>query len=159
VILSLTMLVATGIGPVDIVLLMGGRSSYNLMNTVAALTANLALNLLLIPRIGIVGAAIAWSVSILINNLAPMAQVWRLLRIHPFGIGSPIIGAASLGLFGVIGLLVRLTLGSGLLVALSYGVLASCAYAFVLWRYRSPLELRSFRLRRGARSEESPEPA
>jgi O-antigen/teichoic acid export membrane protein len=157
VILSLTMLVATGIGPVDIVLLMGGRSSYNLMNTVAALTANLALNLLLIPRIGIVGAAIAWSVSILINNLAPMAQVWRLLRIHPFGIGSPIVGAASLGLFGVIGLLVRLTLGSGLLVALSYGVLASCAYAFVLWRYRSPLELRSFRLRRGARSEESPE--
>lgn len=79
------MLVASGIGAVDVVLLMGGKSIWNLANTVASLTLNLVLNLLLIPRLGITGAAIAWSVSILVNNLAPLTHVWAFLWLHPFG--------------------------------------------------------------------------
>jgi O-antigen/teichoic acid export membrane protein len=150
VILSLTMLVATGIGPVDIVLLMGGRSTYNLANTMAALGANVVLNLLLIPRIGIVGSAIAWSASILINNLAPLAEVWVLLRIHPFGRGSPIVAAAAGVLFGAVGLLARAAFGATLPVALATSVLAGVAYLAWVWRFRGPLELRSFTLRRGA---------
>lgn len=148
VILGLTMLVATGIGPVDIVLLMGGKSSYNLINTIAALSANVALNLLLIPRLGIAGAAIAWSVSILINNLAPLAQVWAMLRIHPFGVGSPVVAIVAVTLFGGVGLVVRGAFGESLLVLLVYGVIVTAIYAAVLWRFRSPLELRSFTLRR-----------
>lgn len=159
VILGLTMLVATGIGPVDVVLLMGGKSSYNLINTIAALSANVALNLLLIPRLGIVGAAIAWSVSILINNLAPLAQVWAMLRIHPFGAGSPIAAAAAVVLFGGVGLVVRSTFGESLIVLLVYGAIVTAIYAAVLWRFRSPLELRSFSLRRRPKRNGAAEPA
>lgn len=159
VILGLTMLVATGIGPVDVVLLMGGKSSYNLINTIAALSANVALNLLLIPRLGIAGAAIAWSVSILINNLAPLAEVWAMLRIHPFGIGSPIVALAAVALFGGVGLLVRWAFGESLAVVLVYGAIVTAVYAAVLWRFRSPLELRSFNLRRRPRRNRAAEPA
>jgi hypothetical protein len=148
VILGLTMLVATGIGPVDVVLLMGGKSSYNLINTVVALSVNVALNLLLIPRFGIVGAAVAWSVSILINNLAPLAQVWAMLRIHPFGAGSPIVAGTTIAIFGGVGLLVRWAFGESLLVLLVYGAIVTAIYAAIVWRFRSPLELRSFNLRR-----------
>jgi O-antigen/teichoic acid export membrane protein len=156
VILALTMLVATGIGPVDIVLLMGGRSAYNLANTMAALTANVVLNVVLIPRIGIPGAAIAWSVSILINNLAPLAQVWWLLRIHPFGRGGPIVAASAAILFGVVGLLARAAFGPTLPVVLVAGTLGAIAYLACLWRFRTPLELRSFSLRRTASKTPAP---
>ena len=88
-ILALTMLVATACGPVDVVLLMAGKSSWNLGNTVIALVINVGLSLLLIPRLGITGAAIAWAASILTNNLLPLAQSWRYLHLHPVGRGFP----------------------------------------------------------------------
>jgi O-antigen/teichoic acid export membrane protein len=158
-ILTLTMLVATGVGPVDVVLLMGGRSSYNLANTVVALAANVVLNLVLIPRLGIVGAAIAWSVSILVNNLAPLAQVWLLMRVHPFGPGSPIAAGAALALFGAGGLAARAAFGASLATAALFGAIAAVAYAAVVWRFRSTLELESFRLRRTPARGRSPETA
>ena len=45
-ILGLTMLVATACGPVDIVLLMAGKSAWNLANTALAVGLNIGLNLL-----------------------------------------------------------------------------------------------------------------
>ena len=83
------MLVATAVGTVDMVLLMGGKSSWNLFNTVVALSSNIVLNLLLIPRYGGTGAAIAWSSSIIFTNLLPLGQVWKFLGMHPFGRGFP----------------------------------------------------------------------
>ena len=44
-ILGGAMLVATAIGPIDMVLLMAGRSRWNLINTVIALIVNVGLNL------------------------------------------------------------------------------------------------------------------
>ncbi|MEZ5193595.1 MAG: hypothetical protein R2734_14590 [Nocardioides sp.] len=52
VILALGMLVGTAAGPVDIALLMLGRSVQSLRNNMAALVTNLVLNVLLIPRLG-----------------------------------------------------------------------------------------------------------
>ena len=68
VILGASMLVATLVGPVDMVLLMAGKSSWNLLNTIAAIVANVTLNLILIPRYGMTGAAVAWSASILVEQ-------------------------------------------------------------------------------------------
>src|SRR5207237_546673 len=82
-VLGLCMLVATAVGTVDMVLLMGGKSSWNMINTVVGLSSNIALNFLLIPRYGGTGAAIAWSSSILFTNLAPLAQVWKFLGMPP----------------------------------------------------------------------------
>jgi len=79
------MLVATACGAVDVVLVMAGRSSWTMANAIVALGVNLALNLLLIPPFGIMGAAVAWAVAILINNLAPLTELALWMRLHPFG--------------------------------------------------------------------------
>ncbi|MGH2684981.1 MAG: MATE family efflux transporter, partial [Actinomycetota bacterium] len=58
---SLAMLVSMGTGNVTVILLMGGKSWWNLLNVLGALTLNVLLNLYLIPRYGIAGAALAWA--------------------------------------------------------------------------------------------------
>jgi O-antigen/teichoic acid export membrane protein len=144
-ILASTMLLATAVGPVDVVLLMGGRSSWNLLNTIAALTANLALNLLLTPRLGLAGAATAFAASILLNNLLPLAQVWRFLRLHPFGEGVWVAVAIAGGCFGVLGVAARALLGPTT-AGLAVHALTGCGlYAALLWRFRDRVEVDALR--------------
>ena len=151
-ILGATMLVATGVGPVDIVLLMAGKSSWNLLNTIAAVTANVVLNLLLIPRFGITGAAAAWSASILLNNLLPLAQVWIVIHLHPFGRGSLIVAASAVVWFVGVGLAARQLAGDDLWGLLMVGAVATPLYLASLWRFRDKLHLPLLRdaLRRSA---------
>jgi O-antigen/teichoic acid export membrane protein len=140
-VLGLTMLVATAVGTVDMVLLMGGKSSWNLFNTVVALSLNIALNLVLIPRYGGTGAAIAWSSSILFTNLAPLVQVWKFLGMHPFGRGFPKVVLAAGAAYGALGLVLRVGLGTSLPVFLGYQVVAGLLYVAMLWRHREVLQL------------------
>ncbi|MEO8423492.1 MAG: flippase [Actinomycetota bacterium] len=140
VILGSSMLVATLVGPVDVVLLMAGKSSWNLLNTIAAVVANVVLNLILIPRFGITGAAVAWSASILLNNLLPLMQTWRIVHLHPFGRGSVIVAASSVVCFGGLGLVGR-EIGHGLVGPVATGLVAVPIYLAVLWRFRGPLHL------------------
>jgi O-antigen/teichoic acid export membrane protein len=140
-ILAVTMLVATGVGPVDMVLLMGGRSFWNLFNVVVALSVNLALSFLLIPQIGIAGAAVAWAGSILVNNVAPLLEVRAFLRVHPFGRGFPVAAGASFLCYGVLGMLLRSTIGTTIpALAICIGV-GTAGYAWLLWRFRDRVEL------------------
>lgn len=140
-ILALTMLVASGVGPVDIVLLMAGKSTWNLLNTFAAVVVNVALNLLLIPRFGITGAAIAWSLSILANNLAPLTQVRSLVGLHPLGRETAWAGLASLLAFGLAPLSMRIVAGPGLGPMVAAGAVGLALYAAALWRFRRQLRL------------------
>jgi O-antigen/teichoic acid export membrane protein len=154
VILSATMLLATAVGPVDVVLLMGGRSSWNLLNTVVSLGANLALNFVLTPRLGLAGAAIAFAVGILLNNLLPLAQVWWLLHLHPFGPGVWVAAALAAVCFGVLGLVTRALLGATVPGLVLYGLAGGALYAALLWRFRDRLEVAALRglvTRRGGR--------
>lgn len=156
-VLSMAMLVATAIGPVDIVLLMGGRSMWNLFNVVIALVLNLGLSFLLIPRIGIAGAACAWAASILFNNIAPLAEIRAFLKLHPFGRGFPVVSTSAALCFGAFGMAVRMSVGLSIASFAAYLVLASAAYAALMWRFRSRAELELLagtlraRRRRGAR--------
>jgi O-antigen/teichoic acid export membrane protein len=142
-ILAVAGLVATGVGPVDVVLLMAGKSSWNLANTAVALTLNVVLNVLLIPHLGMTGAAIAWAASLLANNLLPLWQVRRLLGIHPFGPAYTRAAVAALSAGGA-GLLSRLALGP------TWGAVAVAALAgatvFILLvrRGRDELQLSAF---------------
>ena len=77
VVLSLAMLMATASGSVDTVLLMSGRSWLSLANVGAALAVNITLNLLLIPGLGILGAALAWAAAIVVRNALPLWQIQR----------------------------------------------------------------------------------
>mgnify|MGYP000290591202 CR=1 FL=1 len=51
------------------VLLLGGKSTWVLIDKVVVLVVNVGLNLVLIPRFGILGAAMAWAVSIVVDNV------------------------------------------------------------------------------------------
>ena len=84
VLLSIAMLVASGVGVVDTVIIMAGRTTWNLFTTVVALGLNVAVDLALIPQFGILGAAIGWMAGIFGSNLLPLALVWRRLGLHPF---------------------------------------------------------------------------
>lgn len=141
VVLSLVMLLNLGTGNVGVVLLMGGKSSWNVVNAVASLTVNIGLNLLLLPRIGLLGAAIAWAASLAIDNLAAVAEVWWTMRLAPFGPGYWLAGAAAAGCFGTAGMVARGLLGQtlpALAVALGAGL---AAYGLVVFAMRKRLQL------------------
>lgn len=73
--------VGNWIGPTGAVLQMTGGERLELWNTGVFVTANVGLNLLLIPRFGIVGAASATLASGLLRN---GMQVWQLVRLYDF---------------------------------------------------------------------------
>jgi O-antigen/teichoic acid export membrane protein len=141
VILGLTMLVATACGQVDMVLITTGRSSWSLANGLMAVFVNVGLDVLLIPRYGITGAAIGWAVAIIITNLIPLAQLAASKRLNPFGRGTFIAIGLAVVSFAVIPLAVRAAFGPGAIASLS-AVGAGClVQAAGLWRFRDSLRL------------------
>ncbi|MEQ6902471.1 oligosaccharide flippase family protein [Nocardioides sp. YIM 152588] len=143
-VLSLTMLLATACGPVDSVLLMGGHSWLSLRNAVVALVVNLGLDVLLIPVAGIHGAAIAWSIAIVVRNLQPLFQVRRHLDMWPITGSTVRVGLLAVGLFGPVSL-AALVLDLSLAVELVLLGLASLGYAAGIWVNRYRLDLGVFR--------------
>ncbi len=142
VILGLAMLLATGTGPVDVMLLMGGRSGLSLINNAAALGVDLALNALLIPWLGITGAAIAWAAALATRNILPLEQVRRIFGMTPAGAGLGLAAASALACFGALPLAARLAFGVN--ATLAGLVLGACCYAGLLWAGRSRLALTAF---------------
>ncbi|MGY0003467.1 oligosaccharide flippase family protein [Micromonospora sp. I033] len=158
VLLALTMLVATGCGMVDMVLNMAGRTAWTFYNAMAGTVLNVGANLLLIPRYGILGAALAWTVSILVTNLVPLAQLWWSMRLHPFGAGTRAAMALAVAAFG-------LPLGAASLLDAPVPVLAlvaaggAAAYLAGAWRWRATLHLDALRALRRGRNRTGPNPA
>jgi O-antigen/teichoic acid export membrane protein len=140
VILCSSMLVATGCGMVDIVLLMGGRSTWNLYNVLLAFVVNIGLDLLLIPSHGILGAAIGWAAAIVLANVVPLSQVAFALHLHPFGRGARAAMLLSLVCFGLVPGIARLASGSDVVTLAGVGV-GAVLYVAGLWRLRSTLLL------------------
>lgn len=140
VVLGGAMLVATACGMVDMVLLMSGRTWLNLANVLLALTAFVLLDLWLIPRMGIIGAALGWSAAILIANIIPLAQVFGFLRIQPFGKVTIVAMLIPSVTFGLIPLGYRCIWGNqpiDLAIQLGIALLCYLALAFVFRRQLS----------------------
>lgn len=125
-------LLAAAAGPVDMLLLMAGRSRLSLLNTAMALAVNVGANLALIPPFGIRGAALAWALSLVVANGLPLAQMVRLLGIQPLGprtVRALVVAAAAGAGLGA----ARLTLGAtlpGLVAGLALG---GAALAVGVW--------------------------
>ncbi|TMJ93620.1 MAG: polysaccharide biosynthesis protein, partial [Actinobacteria bacterium] len=141
VIISLATLVNMATGPVTTILVMAGRSSWNLGNAAVSVTLNVALNVVLVPRYGITGAAIAWAVSIVVQNLLPVVQIWRFLDLHPFGFASIASAAAAAGCFGLVGLAVRSAWGTSLAALIVSFVSSTLLYFGFAWSFRGALSL------------------
>ena len=147
VVLALTMLVATGCGMVDQVLNMAGKTAWTFYNALSAAVVNVGLNLLLIPRWGMLGAAVAWAAAIAAQNLVPLAQLAVAMRLHPFGAGTLTAAALALLCFAVPGLVARLVLGDNLVVLAAIAVAGALAYAAGAWRFQRVLQLDGLRKR------------
>jgi O-antigen/teichoic acid export membrane protein len=81
-------------GPCGHVVTMIGRADLVLKNSLIALVLNVLLNVVLIPPYGMVGAGLAWGISIVIWNLIRLWQVYRVLGMQPFGDWSRPVGLA-----------------------------------------------------------------
>jgi O-antigen/teichoic acid export membrane protein len=144
VVLAAAMLVATGCGMVDMVLAMAGRTSWNLVNVLVALTVTIGLDVLLIPRHGALGAAIGLACAMVANNLLPLIQVGRAVRLHPFGSGTCAAALLSVGCFGVLPRILTALAGSGAVGLTSAVLVAVPTFVAGAWLLRDHLALEAF---------------
>lgn len=143
IVLSAAMLIATACGSVDAVLLMSGRSLLSLGNAVLTLAVNVGLDLVLIPRLGILGAATGWAISIALRNVLALVQIQKLMHMWAFSRISAAVSAASIACFAVVpGLLSWYDAPDGWLVASL--VLGAVAYLALAYRFRARLKLDTF---------------
>jgi O-antigen/teichoic acid export membrane protein len=153
-VMAAAMLFAVATGPQDTLLLMSGRSGLSLVNAVVALVVNLVLAFLLIPGLGMLGAAVARGVAVVLRALLTMLQVGRTMDVVSFGKPAGIVAAAGLGCVALPLAVLSLTVDLDLpLLLLALAVLTPL-YLAVLWWAREPLMLTSWRsmVRRGPKT-------
>lgn len=75
------------------VLVVSGYQKLNLINALSAAIINICLNIILIPKYGIMGAAWATLSSMMFIALARLIETWIFLKINPFNVkvAKPII--------------------------------------------------------------------
>jgi O-antigen/teichoic acid export membrane protein len=135
-ILSVGQLTNAATGPTGALLTMTGKQKWEVGNTVSMLVFNFVLNLLLIPKLGMIGGAIATSLTIATINGLKLVQVYMLfgLRAHN---SKYIKGVAAITLGGVIAYAVRAwlqNLGLNPYLIISFGGLAFLVTALgALW--------------------------
>lgn len=135
------MLVAAACGLVDIALITVGKSTWNLANVAIGLAVNVAIDLILLPHIGIEGAAIGWAVAIVLCNVVPLAQIYHRNGLHPLSatwLRTMIVATACFLVLPEIGRAVHSGHSIGPLVGLAVG---SLAYLAVMWTQRATLGL------------------
>ena len=155
-ILAGSALVGSGFGPVDVLLVMAGKSMWSFWNSATSLSLNVGLNFLLIPSMGLNGAAVAWAVSRIVANVLPLLEVRNLYGFHPFGGGWRAAAVASAVTFGAVGLVFRWLWGATLWVFVVYVIVALIGYIALVWRWRSQLQLAAFGALIGRRFRPSP---
>ncbi|MGH3097551.1 MAG: lipopolysaccharide biosynthesis protein [Streptosporangiales bacterium] len=138
------MLVSLAAGNVQSVLLMSGRSAWQTANRVVVLGMNIALNVALIPVMGILGAAVAWAASMLLDAGLAAAEVAVLVRIRPQPAAAARAILPALVCFAGTGIPLRLFWGaspSSLVVAAVLGALLFAAWC---WADRRSLRVDEF---------------
>ena len=137
------MLFAVATGPVDTLLLMHGKSALSMVNAFVALAVDLGLCFVLIPRLGVWGAALAWACAVATRCTLAVLQVRRYVGLSSVSRAALIVGALNVVCFALP--LVLMTVQGWLTVpALLVTVCLGCiAYAVLLWSARDVLLLAS----------------
>jgi O-antigen/teichoic acid export membrane protein len=101
----------TAVGAAGPILNMAGLQLYNLADNVGGLVLNVALNVVLVPAFGGVGAAVAWTTTFLALGTARTWQVkGHVLGVLPFS--APMINMLLAGaVSGVVGFSLRVAIG------------------------------------------------
>ena len=143
--LSLSMLVATGLGMVDMVVTMAGHTTWTLINALVALAVQLGLDIWLIPGHGVTGAAIGWAAAILVRNVVALVQIAVALRLHPFGTATGACALLNLVCFAGVPGLVRLAWGSSWTALVVSTAVGGALFLAGAWALRGPLGLHLLR--------------
>lgn len=143
--LAIAMLVATATGNSQTILLMSGRSGWQLVNKSLALILNIILNLLLVPRYGAIGAAVAWSVTIVVDSVVVLVQVRYLvgIRLQLAGLVRAMI--VGIGSFGAIGVCAVMLFGQTTLTTVIALIVAGVLHAAILYLQRQHFDVDVFR--------------
>lgn len=144
-VMALSILGYLALGNINSVLLMAGQSRVTAGNTLVALLVNIGLNLVLIPALGLVGAACAWAASLTLDSVLCAVRGGRLVGVRPPWRGVLRAGGVAVAAFGVPGLLVRLLAAPTLPWLAAYVVLSVGCYVLLLRRYREELQLHDLR--------------
>lgn len=101
-ILSLGQLVNFATGAVGVMLIMSGRSDITFLNSLLTVLLALALDFWLVPKAGLIGAAMAGGAILALVNLVRLFEVWYLMHVHPFSWAflRPLIAAVPAAVVG-----------------------------------------------------------
>jgi O-antigen/teichoic acid export membrane protein len=141
-ILAAGSIINAGTGPVGNVLIMAGRLRVLWFNTSLRLVSNVVLVLVLIPRFGILGAAEASSLTIVLLNVVSLIEVWWIMKIQPYRwqMLKPLLAGAGAAVVGLVLMYLTradsgATTGLGNFIAAVLLVLSFLAvYAYILVR-------------------------
>ncbi len=86
VFLALGEVINAATGSTGAILLMTGKQKWEVLNSFCILILNVAFNLYLIPKYGIEGAAIGFTLSISIINILKLLETYKEFKIHPYSI-------------------------------------------------------------------------
>ncbi|MGN5734318.1 lipopolysaccharide biosynthesis protein [Arthrobacter psychrochitiniphilus] len=145
VIISVAMALAVTAGGVQSVLLMAGRSRWQLYNKLAALAVALTGNLLLIPLLGLRGAASSWAAAVLVDCALATWEVHHFLRIRVSLRSISLPAVLALSVYGAgLGLVVAVFGPAWWVLSISLSAL-TVLYGTLVWRLRVPLGLVTLR--------------
>lgn len=141
VLLALSLMFQTACGMLQSVLIQGGKSAWQMYNKAIAVGLSIVGNIMLVPVMGIWGAAVTWLVVALADNLIAAYQVHRLMGVHlkPVSLFPAMVPPVLV--FGVGGALISLLAGSSLISLLVGGLILAPIYAIVLWGARRQLQI------------------
>ncbi|QTV80194.1 lipopolysaccharide biosynthesis protein [Microbacterium sp. NIBRBAC000506063] len=135
------MMFQTAAGMLQSILLQGGRSTWQMYNKSLALALSIGGNLLLVPLLGVWGAAVTWVVVMVVDNLLAAYQVhWRMgVHLQPRRLLIPAL--VPVVVYGVGGGFFTWVGGTSILNLLLAAVVLSAIYALALWVLRRPLQI------------------
>ena len=119
-VLTLGLFFVAAVGPTGPMIQAIDRPRAESVSAAAGFVTNAALNVLLIPRLGIIGAAVATVAGYAVYNSVEVAVIYRETSTHPFSLDSlkPIIPTTVVGLC-LLWLTADYTLGLGALAGIS----------------------------------------
>jgi len=125
--LSIGYLFNAAFGPEGMILEGLGYTRLTLLNTVILVGTNATLDVLLVPRFGIVGAGIATGAGLTVAGVAGIIEIYYLRGVHPFTLESVTLWTSAIPVI-ILTMIVAESLGSGLIVAVTLPCLVTLLY-------------------------------
>jgi len=142
IVLCIGQMIMAGTGSTGLMLMMTGRPQINLLNSVLFCLMGTSLNIYMIPRYGIIGAAWVSALSFGTIQLLQLVEVWYLLGMHPFNVDflKPILSCLLSALLLTAVSHVGLNTTNTLIMILILSAIFLVSYGGFLWLFKLSAE-------------------